>query len=69
MKTTLCFEEHTGAFPVLLHQTGLDRFKVTYGKQIKSGLNYSDAAHELGACLMHAMACDGKLDNRERHER
>lgn len=57
------------AFPVSLVQTGVDRFTVTYGQQIKRGLNYGQAAAEYGACVMHALACEGKLDNRERGER
>ena len=48
---------------VKLQQTGKDRFTVVYFKQIKKGLNYHDAALELGACLMHQAACDGLLDN------
>jgi hypothetical protein len=53
---------------VKLEQTGKDKFTVTYGKQIKHGLNYSQAAVEYGCVIMHALACDGKLDNRERGE-
>jgi hypothetical protein len=52
------------AFPVRLLQFGRDDFTVVYGLQIKSGLNYTDAAYEFGCCVMHALACDGKLDNR-----
>lgn len=65
MKKTECF--HTGA--VTLFQTGRDRFTVVYGKQVKKGLTYADAASELGACLMHQAACDGVLDNRLPGER
>jgi hypothetical protein len=49
---------------VRLLQFGRDDFTVVYGLQIKSGLNYTDAAYEFGCCVMHALACDGKLDNR-----
>ena len=38
-------------------------FRVTYGKQIKSGLTYAQAAKELGECLFHALACESKLNN------
>jgi hypothetical protein len=62
MKKTLCFEETTG-FPVRLYQTGRNSFTVEYGKQEHKGLSYGRAAHELGECLMHAMACEGRLDN------
>ncbi len=56
------------AFPIKLVQTGVDKFTVQYGKQVRKGLDYSQAAAEYGACVMHALACDGKLDNRERGE-
>lgn len=69
MKTTLCHEITDIAFGVKLEQTGVDRFTVTYGKQIKSRLNYGQAAREYGAAIMHALACDGELDNREKGEK
>ena len=53
------------SFGVRLEQTGKDSFTVIYGKQVKRHLSYSDAAHEFGLCLFHALACDGKLDNAE----
>lgn len=64
----VCFEELSSGFPVRLIQTGFDQFTVQYGKQIKRGLNYGDAASELGACLMHLCACEGRLDNRTKAE-
>lgn len=54
---------------VTLTQQGKDRFSVRYGRQVKSDLAYGKAACELGAAIMHALACDEKLDNRERGER
>ncbi len=67
MRTATCYlnTDHD----VELIQNGVDRFTVRYFRQVKSGLNYSQAALELGSCLMHALACDGKLDNREKGER
>ena len=53
------------AFPIKLSQQGADKFTVTYGKQVKKDLNYDLAALELGACIMHALACDGLLDQSE----
>ena len=35
---------------------------VVYGKHTKHGLSYLDASHELGECIMHALALEGKLD-------
>jgi hypothetical protein len=57
-KTTICWD-------ITLHQTGRDMFVVKYGSQVKPFLNYGEAAKELGECIMHALACEGKLDNRE----
>ena len=63
MKT--CIEITDLAFPIKLEQseTGPQLFKVTYGKQVNHGLIYEEAAQELGELIMHALACDGKLDN------
>lgn len=71
MKTTCIhlFDHGPGAASgVKVEQTGVDRFTVTYGLQIRRGLNYTQAAHEFGECVFHALACDGLLDNRERGE-
>lgn len=68
-KRTLCFEQPNGSFPVRLWQTGKDNFTVEYGLRIKRGLDYAGAAKELGECLMHLCACDGRLDNRAKGER
>lgn len=69
MRTTLCFSLDNLAFPVKLEQQGIDRFTVTYGLQVKKNLSYNEAATELGASIMHALACDSLLDNREKGER
>lgn len=37
----------------------LPHYSVMYGKQVSSKLTYSQAAKELGKCLMHAAYCDG----------
>ena len=58
-----CFETTIAEMPITLEQAANKTFRVTYWKQIKSDLNYRDAALELGACIMHALACEGKLDN------
>lgn len=66
---TTCINLESLAFPIKLTQQGIDRFTVIYGKQTRKGMTYTQAAQELGACIMHALACDGKLDNREKGER
>lgn len=36
-------------------------FRVTYGSQVTDGLSYASASAELGSCILHALACEGKL--------
>lgn len=50
---------------VALSQQGRNRFTVRYFKQVKARLTYEQACVELGACILHALACDSKIDNRE----
>lgn len=64
----VCYQNNGLAFPVTLYQNGVDNFTVEYGKQVRSGMNYAEAASELGKCIMHALSCDGKVDNREKGE-
>lgn len=65
----LCFETTRGyGFGIKLEQAANGKFRVTYGKQVKDKLCYSEAAMKLGSCLMHALACEGNLDNRTRAE-
>lgn len=66
MKT--CIELNDIDSPIKLTQQGKDRFTVTYGQQVKANLTYAHAAKELGSCIMHALACTGKLDNRMKGE-
>lgn len=61
MKT--CITLPTLAFPVTVEQNSRGAFRVTYGQQIKTGLDYAEAADEFGKCVFHALACDGALDN------
>jgi len=56
-----CFETVIAGFPIVLEVENLE-FQVTYGLQVHKGLSYSDAAHRLGCCILHALACEGKLD-------
>ena len=63
-----CFTFMDGAWPIKLEQSPDRKFRVSYGMQVKSGLSYSQAAMELGACLMHSAACEGDLDNNTEEE-
>ena len=58
----LVFEDTETDSPVRLYRTGKGRFTVEYGKQVTERLSYGAAAAELGQCLMHALACAGRLD-------
>jgi hypothetical protein len=58
-----------GSQVIELRQRGRNNFTVRYGLQVKSGLDYAQAAAELGACIMHLAACNSTLDNREKGER
>lgn len=62
MKT--CIEINLAGYGISLHQVGVENFTVKYHKQVKTSLTYPQAAAEFGACIMHALACEGKLDNR-----
>ena len=63
-----CHTVDIGGLPIQLIQTGKDSFTVVYFKQVKKRLTYQQAACEYGACIMHALACEGKLDNRMKGE-
>lgn len=52
-------------FLIGLDQRGPDDFQVRYGLQCRKRLNYSAATMELGSAIMHALACNGELDNAE----
>ncbi len=65
-----CFETAMGdadmlklGYGIKLEQRANGKFRVTYGKQVDDGLDYANAALHLGASIMHALACEGKLDN------
>lgn len=71
----LCKRFEIAGYAILLEQSetitkgtkypkdGTKLFKVTYGAEVHSRLTYNEACMELGACLMHAIACEGNLDN------
>jgi hypothetical protein len=57
------------ALDVTLYQRGKDHFAIVYGKQVQDDLSYAQACMELGAALMHSLACDGRVDQRMKGER
>jgi hypothetical protein len=52
------------AFPIVLHQLGVDRFEIRYGQHVGTGLSHEKACALLGQAIMHALACDGRIGNR-----
>ena len=57
----VCFEISNFAYPIRLVQIGANEFRVDYGVS-ETGGNYEQAALALGKSIMHALACDSKLD-------
>ena len=70
-RAKVCHEEARiiPQWPIQLIQNGVDRFTVKYGAQVDSDLTYAQAAAKYGEAVMHALACEGKLDNRQKGER
>jgi hypothetical protein len=54
----------TGQHPVMVKQSANGLFTVHYGKQVRSGLSYTEALTEYGACIFHALGCAGLLDHK-----
>ena len=63
--TTMCFSTMLAGYEIKLMQHGKNRYSVSYGQQFNCDLTYSEACSALGASIMHALACEGKLDNEE----
>lgn len=61
----VCFLININGYPVTLRQGKKRRFSVAYGADIRRGLNYAQAAENLGYCIMHALACESLIDNGE----
>ena len=60
----LCFETEIAGYKIALYQTG-GTFTVIYGCHKVEDVEYGQACQELGQCIFHALACEGKLDNGE----
>lgn len=60
----ICFETEIAGFKIRLKQCADKRFIVEYcDMPLRAPMDYQTAALELGSCIMHALACDSKLDN------
>jgi len=64
MVKTKIFETELAGFPITVTQDSKTKFTVTYGKEVKSNLNYILAAEKLGYAIFHALACEGKIKGR-----
>lgn len=53
--------EEIAGFKIEIFQTSRSKFTVIYGKQVKTNLTYDEAASEFGQCVLHALACEGKI--------
>lgn len=49
--------------------TGMDCFRVVYGRQIDDDLDYGQACTKLGQALLHYLSCESLVDNREHGKR
>lgn len=59
------FKIEIAGYDIVLLQTEPGNFTVQYGAEIESNLDYSQAAKSIGFCVMHALSCDGKINNEE----
>lgn len=59
---TLIWETELAGFPIKLEQFKPDHFSVTYGKEEHALLSYAQACAFLGKAILHALACEGKVE-------
>jgi hypothetical protein len=65
-KETLTVE--TGDVPVSLYaypkvKGRIQRYRVTYGQDIRENLDHANAAGQLGFSILHSLECAGKIDS------
>jgi hypothetical protein len=58
----ICKSMEIAGYVIALYRRGEDNFAVRYGLQVDDQLTYQQACTRLGASIMHALACEGKLD-------
>ena len=59
------FKIEIAGYNIILLQNNHANFTVQYGAKIESNLDYSKSAKSIGFCIMHALSCDGKINNGE----
>ena len=50
-------------YPITLKQTSNKLFTLSYGKDVKKGMTYSEACKELGIAILHSLSCCSQIDN------
>lgn len=50
---------------IQVDQSAGDSFIVSYGLQRKTGLDYAQAAKELGECIFHYLVCESIIEDTE----
>ena len=65
MVNEIVWQTKVAGFPIRLgkHKRRKDTYSVQYGKQIVKDVSLTEAAKEIGYCIMHALQCEGKLDD------
>ena len=65
MVNAIVWQTEIAGFAIRLakHKLRKDTYSVQYGTHITKDVRGSHAAHELGNCIMHALQCEGKLDD------
>ena len=58
---TTVFKTEIAGYEITLQKGAEGVFIVCYGYQQYKTNSYEQAAKELGKCIMHALACEGKL--------
>lgn len=62
---TTVFKTEIAGYEITLQQNSKGEFIVGYGYQQYKTDSYKQAAKELGACIMHALTCEGKIEIKE----
>lgn len=57
------FQHVIAGYTISLTQRGRNSFRVQYGQEVRDERTYEAAARDLGECIMHALACEGKINN------
>ena len=59
----IVWQTNIAGFDIILAQKNRDSFMLQYGKEVALDMPYAEAAYRVGSAIMHASACEGKLDN------